>query len=339
MKRVLLTGASGFIGSHVLRHILVNTDWEVVCPVSFTHKGIQDRIRVAVDGIDEEYNRVKVYRTDLNAPVSPVMEAKWGEINYVLNVAAESHVDRSIKDPANFILNNVALAVHLLDWARNHKSLEKFVQISTDEVYGPTLPNGSDHKEWVDLHLPSNPYAASKAAQEDIAFAYWRTFGVPVIITNTMNIIGETQDSEKFVPMIIKKVLNGETVTIHGDPKTGEVGSRYYMHARTKADALLYILGLDAPKFGEANKPERFNIVGHTEYSNLEIAQLIASFMNKELKYEIVDFNTSRPGHDLRYGLAGEKLSAAGWKPPVEFENSLKHVVDWTLAHPEWMKI
>ena len=149
-------------------------------------------------------------------------------------------------------------------------------RVSTDEVYGPA-EEGYEHKEWVDLHLPSNPYAASKAAQEDICFAYWRTYGLPIAITNTMNIIGETQDSEKYVPMIIKKIFNNETVTVHGNPKTGEIGSRYFLHARNQADGILHVLSQNFPKYGEAPVPEKWNIVGKDELTNLEICLLYTS--------------------------------------------------------------
>jgi len=139
-KRVLLTGASGFVGSHVLRHLLVNTDWFVVCPTTFTHKGLTDRINVACDDLPDAYSRVKVIKTDLTAPISPVTAHAFGEIDYVINVASESHVDRSIEEPTPFILNNVSLICNLLDWARVAKP-EKFLHISTDEVYGPA-PKG-----------------------------------------------------------------------------------------------------------------------------------------------------------------------------------------------------
>lgn len=336
-KRVLLTGASGFVGSHVLRHLLVNTDWFIVCPVTFTHKGLSDRIRETCDGDEEWYKRVKVIRTDLAAPISPVTNAAFGKIDYVLNLASDSHVDRSIEEPGPFIQNNVALMTNLLDWARIAQP-EKFLHISTDEVYGPA-PDGYAHIEWQDLHLPSNPYSASKAAQEDIAFAYWRTYGIPLAITNTMNIIGEMQDPEKFVPMTIKKVLAGEKVSIHGSPD-GRIGSRFYLHARNQADGLLHTLGLDFPAFSDTvRNPLRLHITGEREVDNLEMANLIAKYAGRELNYEIVDFHSSRPGHDLRYALNNDAIAATGWKMPIPFEESLKRTVEWTMAHPEWLEL
>lgn len=336
MKRVLLTGASGFVGSHVLRHLLVNTDWYIVCPTTFTHKGLQDRIRLSVDGIDDDFSRVKVIRCDFTSPISPLTAREFGKIDYVLNVASESHVDRSIEEPAPFIINNVSLICHILDWARN-ADIEKFVQISTDEVYGPA-PDGYAHREWIDQHLPSNPYSASKAAQEDIAFSYWRTYGLPIAITNTMNIIGEMQDPEKFVPMVIKRVLKGENVEVHGD-LSGRIGSRFYLHARNQADGLLHVLKQDFPKYGESPEPLRLHIAGEKEIDNLELAQMIAGFVGRKLQYEIVDFHGSRPGHDLRYALDCSAIEDTGWKAPLPLEESLENTVKWTLDHPEWLDL
>jgi dTDP-glucose 4,6-dehydratase len=336
MKRILLTGASGFVGSHVLRHILATTDWFVVCPVTFKHKGIQDRIRLSIAGNENYASRIKVLNCDLAFPISSITAQEFGPIDYVLNVASESHVDRSIEYPKDFIINNVSLICNLLDWARITNP-EKIIHISTDEVYGPA-PKGYAHREWVDQYFPSNPYSASKAAQESIVFSYWRTYGLPIMITNTMNLIGEMQDPEKFLPMTMSKILKGETVTIHGSLE-GEIGSRFYLHARNQADALLYLLNADFPKYGQSQHPEKFHIVGEREVNNLELAQSIAHYLNKPLKYEIVDFHTSRPGHDLRYALDGSKLAAAGWSAPVALEDSIHKTLQWNLDHPEWLKI
>ena len=212
------------------------------------------------------------------------------------------------------------------------------MQISTDEVYGPA-PLGYAHQEWIDQHLPSNPYSASKAAQEDVAFSYWRTYGVPLAITNTMHIIGETQDTEKFFPMTMKKILSGEKMTIHGNPETGEIGSRFYLHARNQADALLFTLQQNFPAYGEVDMPLRYHIVGEREVDNLEMANLIADAMGKKLNYEVVDFHSSRPGHDLRYALDGSKIADVGWKAPISLEESIQRTVNWTLAHPEWLEM
>lgn len=336
MKRVLLTGAGGFVGSHTLIHILHNTDWEVVVLDSFRHKGLTDRIRQMVHESHPEYiPRVHIFTHDLQVPISSTLANQMGNIDYVINMASESHVDRSITDPRPFIENNVALVLTMLEYAREY-SVEKFIQVSTDEVYG-AAPHGHNHKEG-EPHRPSNPYSASKACQEDICFAYWRTYNLPIVVTNTMNIIGELQDSEKFIPKTMNAIMNGETVTIHASKDGTQIGSRFYLHARNQADALVFILkNIEPEQYSDGKEMSRYNVVGEKELNNLEVAQLIAKFMDKELQYELVDFHSSRPGHDLRYALDGTKLADAGWSAPVPLEKSLERTVHWTLEHPEWI--
>lgn len=331
-KKVLLTGASGFFGHHLLRHILMNTDWEVVCICSWKHKGLPERVKQAIDGLDT--NRVKIITHDLEAPLTERTKASLGHIDYILNIASNSHVNRSIDDPVPFIEGNVSLVVNMLELARELKP-ELFLQFSTDEVYGPA-PDGVDFEEWSTI-IPSNPYSASKAAQEAVAISYWRTYDVPVIITNTMNLTGQAQDSEKYPAMLVRKIYKGETVTIHGKPN--DIGSRHYIHARNAADAVLFIVSLGANHYEEdaVMLPDRYNIVGETELNNLELAQMVAKLIGKELKYEFIDFHKGRPGHDRRYALSGEKLRKLGWQPPEGFEESLKSTIDWTLAHQEWL--
>lgn len=332
-KRVILTGASGFFGSHLLRHLLVNTDWEFICPCSWTHKGTPERIQHAMKGMDE--SRVTVITHDLIAPFTEQTKKKFGHIDYILNIASNSHVDRAISSPGEFILGNTALAFNMLELARELKP-EIFLQFSTDEVYG-VAPVGVNHKEWATI-IPSNPYSASKAAQEAYAISYWRTYGVPVIITNTMNLFGETQDAEKYTARLIKKIHNGEIVTVHGSE--GNIGSRFYLHARNGADAVLFILKNLPPKAYKEdviNLPDRYNIVGDVEMDNLELAKLVAKILGKELKYELTDFHFGRPGHDRRYALDGTKLKELGWSAPMAFEESLQRSINWTLKNKLWL--
>ena len=331
--RVLLTGAAGFLGSHCLRHLLMNTDWHIVCPVSFRHKGLPERITVAIDEPDW-WERVDIVRCDLAAPINDTTAALFGDIDYVINYASESHVDRSIEAPVPFIQNNIEVVLNLLEYARLIRP-KVFVQVSTDEVYGPA-PDGYNCPEW-DPIIPSNPYSASKAAQEAIAISYWRTYGINLIITNCMNLIGETQDPEKFIPMIMSKVLHGETVPIHA-AADGTIGSRFYLHARNLADAILFLVRRgDISRYETgATLPDRWNIVGEREVTNLEMAQMVADCLGEPLQYELVDFHTSRPGHDLRYALDGTKLASTGWTMPVPLDASIKALVNWTRAHPEW---
>lgn len=334
MKKVLLTGASGFAGSHILSHLLRNTDWEFICVASWKHKGTPERI-IEDEAYQANKHRVEIITHDLVSPFTEQTIKRIGKIDYLVNIASESHVDRSITEPVPFIKNNTDLILTIMELARALKP-EKVIQFSTDEVYG-VAPDGINHKEWSEI-IPSNPYSASKACQEAISISYWRTYGVPVIITNTMNLFGERQDSEKYVAQLIKKINEGQLVTVHG--RENYIGSRFYLHARNMSDALLHILNNVEPVMyddGDHTKPERFNIVGDIELNNLELAQKVAEIMGKELTYELTDFHSTRPGHDRRYALDGTKLKEHGWTAPLSFEESLKKTIDWTLENKNWL--
>lgn len=358
---VLLTGAAGFVGSHVLRHLLANTDWKITCPVSFHHKGLPARIASSV--CDTEWqNRVSTVHWDMRAPADPLTLHQFEDCDVILNVASESHVDRSIAHPVDFVQNNVSLILNILEVARAIEP-RVFLQMSTDEVYGPAYGDHR-HTEW-ETAVPSNPYSASKAAQEAIAISYWRTYGVPVVLTNTMNIIGEMQDGEKFLPKIIKSLRDGRSLTVHTAPD-GTPGSRFYLHARNLADAWLFLTRRyteDEPEVrtlggetirvnmgparysdGGFTRPERYNIVGEREVNNIELVHLVGEVMGLDPEdvdhyIEPVSFHASRPGHDLRYALDGSKLASLGWKPPVPLEKSIARTVRWSLENPKWLAL
>ena len=333
-KRVVLTGIGGFVGSHLMSHLLKNTDYEIIGIASWEHKGMPTRV-AEDENYQKDIDRVTIITHDLSAPITPDLIEKIGKVDIILNLASDSHVDRSITDPVPFIHNNVNIAVNMLEYARICKP-ELFLQFSTDEVYGQAK-EGEYHEEW-DVIKPSNPYSASKAAQEAIAIAYWRTYSVPVIITNCMNIFGQYQDKEKFTPLCIGKVLRGETLYIHSYPGAQKAGSRFYLHTRNIASAVLFIVQNIIPKlYPEADRPERFNVVGDIEIDNLAFAQKIAEMVGKPLKYELTDTHSARPGHDCRYALSGEKLKQAGFVYPVNFEESLKTTVKWYCDNPKYL--
>ena len=331
MTTVLITGVGGFVASHVLRHVMETTDWHVIGLDSFRHHGKLDRVQYQLEGQDRSRYTHLVY--DLTIPFSEQFVERLGPVDYVLALASESHVERSIQTPRPFVENNVALQLTLLEWARQTSSIKAFLNVSTDEAMGPIAVGG--HPEGAP-HRPSNPYSSSKAIQEDLAFGWWRTYSVPVIITNSMNIIGPLQDVEKFLPMVVRAISRGETVTVHAD-KNGIPGTRFYLDARNQADALLWLLKNHTPAMYPADDLSRFNIVGEYEIDNLRLAQLIAEYMDKPLNYVLEDFHITRPGHDRRYGLDGSKISEAGWTAPVEFYDSLRSTVEWFVSHPEWL--
>lgn len=328
--KCVITGGRGFVGSHLVEHLLKNTDWEIVLFDKLSYASLtKDRIR-DIKIWEENKERVSFYALDLTLPIPEMVDKEVGQIDYILHLAAESHVDNSIDHPREFIINNVSATINILEYARKHPELKIFVNFSTDEVYGPA-PLGHDFKEF-EYHHPSNPYSASKSAQEAIGIAYSNTYKVPVITTHTMNIIGERQHQEKFVPKIIKALITGETLTIHGNKDKTQSGTRFYLHARNLADALLYVIKLGYQGYDE------WNIAGLEEISNLALAQRIAEIMGVGLNYEIVDFHSSRPGHDLRYALDSSKLLQSGYKYPKSFNQSLEKTVLWTLnRQEEWL--
>lgn len=333
VTRVLVTGAGGFLGIHVLDHLLAETDWQIVALDSFRHKGLTDRLRYS-EWVRTAGERVTVLAHDLNAPLSPVLAHDIGPIDYILHLAADSHVDRSLDDPVRTITNNVNSTLHMLEYARAARPTA-FIQVSTDEVYGP-VRSAELHPEWSPI-LPSNPYSASKASQEALAIAYWRSFAVPVVLTNCMNMFGEYQDPEKFVPKAIRQARAGNPITVHASH--GEIGSRCWLHARNNADAMLWLLRNRAPaRFPDATRPDRYNIVGE-RHTNAEIAEAIFTALGLPPNIEYVDYHTRRTGHDLHYGLDGTKLATLGWRPPVAFADSLRHAVDWYARHPQWLTL
>lgn len=313
-KRVLLSGASGFIGANVLRYLMNATDWEFTCLASWRHRGSPTRI---VDALSPDgWGRAGVVTHDLRGPVPDL-----GTFDYILNLASESHVDRSIADPVPFIENNVSATLNMLEYARKHRP-RVFVQFSTDEVFGSDCA-GATIEEWAPI-VPSNPYAASKAAQEAIAIAYWRTYRVPVVITNTNNVIGPGQDPEKFVPKVIGQVLAGDEVAIHAH--NGEIGSRFYNPVDNVSDALLFILS--SAHGGDMSRPERYNLSGGKELSNLEMAQAIADGLDRLLRYRVVNVEDLRPGYDTHYAATDGLLKKLGWDPPVTFEQGLRDLLE-----------
>ena len=328
MTKVIITGGCGFIGHHFVEHVFRTTDWEII---------ILDKLSYASNGFERlrdtgtiNSDRVKIFTNDLINPLPEgIIKEIGNDIDYIVHMAAETHVDNSIVDPRLFIRNNIDSTVNMLEYARTLTNLKMFFYFSTDEVFGPAL-NDTMYKEW-DRHKPTNPYSASKSAAEQICVSWENTYKLPLMIVNVMNAFGERQHVEKFIPLCIKKMLNNEKILIHSYPDKVTSGTRFYIHGRNIAAAVLFLIN-------NGQIGEKYNISGEREVSNLEMAQMIAKFMGKELDYEMVDFHSSRPGHDLRYGLDGSKLFDMGFELPIDFEHSLQKTVEWTLANQKWLE-
>jgi len=341
-KTVLITGGAGFIAHHVIDKILKETDWHIVSLDRLDISGNLNRLHDMLQDHDpkEIARRLRIIFHDLKAEVNSQIVADIGHVDIVLHLAAGSHVDRSITYPMEFVQDNVVGTVNMLDYARKHlPNLERFVYFSTDEIYG-IAPAGVAYKEY-DRYNSTNPYSASKAAAEEFCVAYENTYKMPIVVTHTMNVFGERQHPEKFIPATIQKVRDGETVVIHADPSRTVAGSRMYIHARDVAEGLMFILDLKdyqhTGDYGHAHCP-KFNLVGTEEIDNLTLAQMIANAVGKELKYEMTDFHTSRPGHDMRYALDGGLLASLGWEPKIKLSERIKGMVDWTLTHERWLR-
>ena len=337
MKHILITGGAGFIAHHLINLIIKTTDWRITTVDRLDYSGNLNRLAdVMQDHSPSARKRLRTIYHDLKADFNPMILADIGKVDIIAHLAAGSHVDRSIERPMEFVMDNVVGTCNVLEMARKQDNLERFLYFSTDEVFGPA-PEGVKYDEY-DRYNSTNPYSATKAGGEELAVAFQNTYNMPIYITHTMNVFGERQHPEKFIPMTIRNVRDGNTVTIHSDSTKTIPGSRHYIHAEDVADATLFLLQNDFALHSDNNgiKCPKFNICGATELNNLQLAQMIADAQDKPLKYEFMDFHSSRPGHDLRYALSGERMKRMGWTPkPVE--QRIRDVVKWTLENTRWL--
>lgn len=314
MTRVLLTGAGGFLGSHILEALLEETDWDVVCTDSLRHNGTTDRLAHLLP-----HYRVILLRHDLSAPFSPVRCQQLAPLDYIISVASLCQVDQSIADPAGFIRNNVEVALSVLELARELNP-RYVVHMSTDEVFGPG--------RFVHpcAHQPSSPYAASKAAQADIISAYQRTYGIPVSVVSSSNMFGERQSTLAFIPRIMRSLLTGESLDLHMSGRTQ--GQRHYTYAPNVARYIVRNLAAD-PELPFAGVSHVL-LPGQCLRGNKDLALQVASLAGRELRYSLVPGSSARPGYDEDYAsLPGS------WLPQVSFDEGLERTVQWFLDNPE----
>lgn len=333
---VLMTGAGGFVGHHAIQYLINNTDWNLVLTDSFKHSGTSSRIRNILNSISEnEHSRIKVVAHDLSTPIDKVTAQEFGDINIIINYASFSAVDDSIESPVFFVQNNINLSLYLLEYARTLSNLNLLIHISTDEVYGPLLTDRL-HPEG-DPFNPSSPYAASKVGQEAIFNAYWKTYDMPIIITNSMNMFGERQSLKSFIPKATIHLLNNEIVPVHMKEINGikKISRRSYTYVLNQVDAIKFLVNYLSsipirPSQG-LSKIEKFNIAGYTVIQNDDLVYKIANILNINLEnlLEYTDPVATRPGLDIAYGLDVSKIHNLGWKEFISFDEGLEKTVSW----------
>ena len=314
---ILVTGGAGFIGSCFVRHVLKkHPDYKVINLDALTYCGNLENL----DDIKDNPNYTFVHG---NICDHNLVRDLVKEVDCVLNFAAESHVDNSIKHPEIFVETNVQGTLNLLQ-ASKEIGVERFLQVSTDEVYGALGKTGYFY-ETTPL-APNSPYSASKAGADMLVRAYHNTYGLPTLNTRCSNNYGPYQYPEKLIPFFISKLLRGEKVPVYGDG----LNVRDWLYVYDHCEAIDVVL--HKGKIGEV-----YNIGGHNEKTNLEITHLILDAMGKDESY--IEHVTDRLGHDRRYAISNDKItSELGWSPSLTFEEGIKLTIDWYLNNLEWMK-
>jgi len=312
-KRYLVTGGAGFIGSNFIRYIMTKyPDCDVINLDKLTYAGNLNNLRDI-----EHYANYQFVKGDIadRALVDRVLD----RIDIIVNFAAESHVDRSIGKPDDFIKTDIFGTFVLLESARSH-NIEKFIQISTDEVYG-SITKGSFTE--LDPLMPSSPYSASKAGADRLAFSYFVTYNLPVIITRCSNNFGPYQYPEKLIPLFVTNIIENKALPIYGDGQN----IRDWIYVWDHCDAIDYILRHGA--LGEV-----YNIGGGNEKTNLEITKFMLSRLGKS--DDLIKYVPDRLGHDWRYSLDCTKLKKLGWEPSFKLENALNETIDWYVDNHWW---
>ena len=333
---MLVTGGAGFIGSNFIRYLLMgSSNWSVVNLDALTYAGNLLNFEDFSDALNNRYEFVHADIRDYAALTSLFSRYKF---DAVIHFAAESHVDRSIVGPRDFIETNVNGTFNLLNVALAHwKELDcpddfRFVHISTDEVYGSLGATGYFTEKTA--YDPSSPYSASKAASDHLVKAYFRTYGLPTISTNCSNNFGPYQFPEKLIPLMILNIVEEKALPVYGDGKN----VRDWLYVKDHCEAVLTVL-----EKGMAG--ETYNVGGSSEYRNIDIVYLLCDLIDRRLdkpvgeSRELVTFVKDRPGHDRRYAIdAGKIRRSLGWSPRYNFEDAIKETIDWYLANMKWVE-
>jgi dTDP-glucose 4,6-dehydratase len=308
-----VTGGAGFIGCNFVRHMLKeHPNDQIVVLDKLTYAG-------RLENLEEIRDKITFVKGDI-CDKEAVKKTMAG-CDYVVNFAAESHVDRSIASPEDFVRTDVLGVFTLLEEARR-TNIKKFIQISTDEVYGSTASGSFSEADILD---PSSPYSASKAGGELLARSYVRTYGLDVVVTRSSNNYGPFQYPEKLIPVLIIKALRDQPLPIYGKG----TNVRDWLHVEDNCGAIDLVMRKSKPG-------EIINIGSGNEIPNIEVAKLVLKHMNKP--ESLIKYVQDRPGHDFRYSLNWDRIRKLGWKPKVKFEEGIKRTVDWYLANQAWWK-
>ena len=331
MNNILVTGGVGFIGSNFIVRSLKQNDYKIFNIDKLTYSGNQENLVNLQDGRNYEFIRGDI--ADYNLVNQVINNFKP---NIIVNFAAESHVDRSIDSASAFINTNILGTINLLDcsleyWKNNKNKNFKFIHISTDEVYGALDEDGSFTE--LSTYNPSSPYSASKASSDHFVNSWYKTYGLPTIITNCSNNYGPFQFPEKLIPLMIINALNEKQLPVYGSGKN----IRDWIHVYDHCDAIIKII--EKGKIGE-----KYNIGGNCELQNIDIVNKICSILDKSkprqdgIPYsKLIEFVEDRPGHDYRYAVNIEKISTLlGWEPKVEFEVGIRETINWYIENYDW---
>ncbi len=335
MKRsrvILITGGAGFIGSHVVRHfVLEYPEYTVVNVDKLTYAGNLENLTDI-----ENLTNYRFEKADITDKKTINELFRQYGFDGVIHLAAESHVDRSIENPDDFVMTNVIGTVNLLNaalslWSENFDG-KLFYHVSTDEVYGSLEKEGQFTEE--SPYEPKSPYSASKASSDHFVRAYFNTYKIPVVISNCSNNYGPNQFPEKLIPLLINNIKNNKPLPVYG--KGENIRDWLYVEDHVKAIDLIFHYGRPG---------ETYNIGGNNEWENIELVRLLCRIMDRKLgrspgtSEKLITFVKDRPGHDLRYAIDSSKLrKELGWEPSTGFEEGLEKTIDWYLSHTKWLE-
>ena len=308
-KQVLVTGGAGFIGSNFIRLLLNTTDWYVTNIDALTYAADPSIVKEM-----DQFENVRFLKLDI-ADIEQLEQAFDVTYDVIINFAAETHVDRSIQDASAFVRSNVIGVSHLLDQVKQGKA-KKYIQVSTDEVYGSLTNKENPFTEFSNLS-PNNPYSATKASADLLVQSFYKTYNLPVMITRCSNNFGPYQHREKLIPKIIEHISLNRKIPIYGDG----LNVREWLYVEDHCRAIKKVI--ESGRFGEV-----YNIGCNHEKTNLDVVRFILDYMGGDMK--LIDFVKDRQGHDFRYALNWSKMkNQLGWTPNVSFEEGMAKTIDW----------